>query len=612
MAEPFDPDAYLRSKAAPAAPASPGGFDPDAYLQAKAQTPAETSLGDKVATFGAHAANQGLMGFGEEILAGAKAHVADYQRALSGDVAGALRGQWEGLKDMVGLGRDPTLADVVQGKDGASEWTQRFRQNRDEVRGDLAAMEERNPTAALAGNITGAVGSGLLIPGGAAVRGATTVGRVARGALAGAAFGGAAGAGNSEADLTRGDVAGVAKDTAIGAGLGALGGAAGAAIGEGIAAGRRALAPVAARKLSEAKARAEAMAAEQIAKRNNTLRGIAGGEAQKASRLTENIRRIEGWDAVPDDPGALENAARAAFEKADKLRQQARAMGLDEAVDGAGALHSVGSKMDAANKARGLIDAYEQAGRELVDRAGAIRGSGGLRSLPPNAAERGMVVADDVRGNLLDVKRMRAEAMRSPEFMAQENQVLLHALEDLPDQRATAEAARAAYGQALRNTPGDVANTTDDLLSGRAAWDAVKARLLRYGPPLASSVAGAAFGGPVGAGMGAVAGLAAGRGLEALAGAGMRPALRSFINLVTKYPAVQNAVWGTAMRLSKQNPQALGKFAPMLTTASKEGTAMARVLHEALLIESPEYAAILAAEAAPEIDETLGGELATR
>lgn len=553
------------------------------------------SLADEAKTFGAHAADQAAFGFGAEWMGGVKANAADWKRLLSGDISGALKSQWEGLKDLVGEGKGPSLADLVRGRDGASDWTQRYRQERDATQGQLDAMEARNPNAALAGKVTGAVGSGLVLPGGAAAKGIGLGAKLARGAAVGAGQGAVSGLGNSRADLTRGEFGEAAKDTAIGAGFGAAGGALGAGVGELVEAGQRHLPGMAARKLSEAEARAQAMAAEKVAGQNKVLRSSAGGEAQKVSKLAETIRDIEGWDVVPDDPGALEAAARAALDKAAKVRQQAKAVGLDDAVDAKGALLSAGSKADSANKARAMADVYEAGAQRLMERAQQVRA--------------GVASAAD---NVIDVKALRASVQGSNELRAAENQVLLRALEELPQQRAVAEGARAAYRVGLEQTPERIAKETADLLSGRAAWNALKARLLRYGPPLASSVAGAAFGGPVGAGVGAVAGLAAGRGMEALAGAGMRPALRSFRDLVLKYPAVQRVVWGSVQRLTQQNPQALGKYGIMLRNAGKEGATMARVLHDALLLESPEYAALVAQEAAPDVDAAMDGAQAQR
>lgn len=570
-------------------------------------------------TFAAHLGNEAALGYGNEMLAGWKANLEDAKRALSGDVRGAVNSQVGGLKDLVGMGQDPSLGDVVLGRDGASDWTRRYRDHRDSAQRALDEMERQNPKSALAGGITGGVATGLLIPGGTVVRGASLGAKVGQAAKVGAVLGGAAGLGHSDADLTKGEFGEALKDTATGAAFGAGGGAVGVGLGHGLGKlrdyARTKLGPMAEQKLLEAKLRAEAMAGEKVSARLKSLRGIAGGEAQKASRLTENIRRIEGWDAVPDDPGALENAARAAQNKAASLRQQARASGIEGhgPIDAAGALVSAGSKAEAAGKAAEMAGIYESAAQDLFDRAMKVRSGsagvpGGMRSLP---ASPEVALAKGGQGpyqNVLNVRDLRNQAMHSPEFMAQENQVLLHALEDLPDQRAAAEAARAAYRNASERAVGDVANLTDDLMSGKAAWDAVRARLLRYGPPLAASAAGAMFGGPVGAGVGAVAGLAAGRGAEALAGAGMRPAIRSFVTLVTKYPAVQSAVWGTVKRAVGKNPQALGKYGSIIQTAeARFGEAGARMAHEELLRTDPGYGAMVAQQAAPDIDALMEG-----
>ena len=109
------------------------------------------------------------------------------------------------------------------------------------VRGRLDRFKETNPALATGSEIAGAV----LLPGGAAVRGATLGARALRGAAAGGVTGGVFGAGTSEGDLTT--IEGLqerAGDAAEGAALGAAAGAAAPAVIEGAIRGGRALAGV--------------------------------------------------------------------------------------------------------------------------------------------------------------------------------------------------------------------------------------------------------------------------------------------------------------------------------------------------------------------------------
>jgi hypothetical protein len=97
-----------------------------------------------------------------------------------------------------------------------------YEQARDESRAAFKKSEEDNPLTTLAGNIGGALV--VPVPGAA---GATTVARLAK---IGAGGGALAGLGVSEADLTKGDIGGAAKDIVEGAGTGAaVGGALGIA-----------------------------------------------------------------------------------------------------------------------------------------------------------------------------------------------------------------------------------------------------------------------------------------------------------------------------------------------------------------------------------------------
>lgn len=97
-----------------------------------------------------------------------------------------------------------------------------YAERRDAYRKANKAAEDANPLTYTAGNILGTGVQTMALPGAGT---ATSVGRLA---ARGAAEGAAAGLGYSDADLTKGDVAGALKDTAEGA---AVGGVTSAAIG---------------------------------------------------------------------------------------------------------------------------------------------------------------------------------------------------------------------------------------------------------------------------------------------------------------------------------------------------------------------------------------------
>jgi hypothetical protein len=180
----FDPDAYLASKAAPSG--GPQGFDPDSYLAVKAGgAPAPAAPGTPPPGYLeslARGAGQGVsLGFADEIAGAGGAGVDALQKGSLSDV----------------------VADYIA--------------NRDKYRQGDAAAEAANPKTFLAGNIGGGLATAA-IPGLNIGRAATLGGRVA----GAAGLGALAAAGGSHADLTQGDVGGLARDAAIGAGTGAI------------------------------------------------------------------------------------------------------------------------------------------------------------------------------------------------------------------------------------------------------------------------------------------------------------------------------------------------------------------------------------------------------
>ncbi len=175
----FDPDAYLASKAAPAA--SPMGFDPDAYLAAKAApAPEPMEAPGYLETLARGAAQGGTLGFADELVGAGGAGVDALKKGTISDV----------------------VADYIA--------------SRDQYRHGDEAARAANPKTYLAGNITGGIATAA-VPG-LNIAALPTLGARAAGA---GALGAVAGLGGSDADLTQGDVAGAAKDTLIGGATGA-------------------------------------------------------------------------------------------------------------------------------------------------------------------------------------------------------------------------------------------------------------------------------------------------------------------------------------------------------------------------------------------------------
>jgi hypothetical protein len=249
MGAAFDPDRFL----AETAPHAAGGFDPDAFLRDTAPvTEAPSALrAGAIASFGPF---------------------ADEVGALGGAVANKLGG-------------------------GEFDYTKR----RDAMRAVQHQAEEAHPRAYLAGEIGAAVPMAF-VPGG----GELTVGRSLGGALL---KGGAQGAfqalGESEADLTKGDVAGAAKDT----GIGALAGAAVGAVGHGLGKAVNWVADKASSGIRGAESDAAAKAWATAQKAYRTAKSALGGEAAAGLNAVDQAEKIVANESGHYTPALVAEAA---------------------------------------------------------------------------------------------------------------------------------------------------------------------------------------------------------------------------------------------------------------------------------------------------------------
>lgn len=161
---------------------------------------------------------------------------------IPGGLETLLRETEQGLTFNFGDEINAALEASLPGQEG--DWLDRYRKARDESRALFHAGEQAHPKTALVGNLAGALIPAFL-SGGTSAAASGTVGATKligtqaikeaakTGLKTGAAYGAVSGMGGSEADLTQGDVAGAAKDTATGGLVGAaLGGAVGAAAGK--------------------------------------------------------------------------------------------------------------------------------------------------------------------------------------------------------------------------------------------------------------------------------------------------------------------------------------------------------------------------------------------
>jgi hypothetical protein len=175
----FDPDAYLAQKTAAAGARQ---FDPDAYLTSKASAPAP-STGEAVGRGGLQGAT---MGFGDEL-------------------GGALQAGLSKLRDVLPDSANEALGFGKRYENDTTSALDVYRQGRDEDRAANKAASAAHPWAYGTASVAGSLPT-MALPGGAALQGAV------------------AGLGNSDADLTKGEVGGAARDAAIGALLGKYGG----------------------------------------------------------------------------------------------------------------------------------------------------------------------------------------------------------------------------------------------------------------------------------------------------------------------------------------------------------------------------------------------------
>ena len=95
-----------------------------------------------------------------------------------------------------------------------------YTSGRDQMRGDIHRAQEANPKTFFASNIAGAMSVPMPGGGGAAKPFQTVIGRSLENAGKFGASGALAGFGNSDADLLKGEFGEIAKDTALGAGIG--------------------------------------------------------------------------------------------------------------------------------------------------------------------------------------------------------------------------------------------------------------------------------------------------------------------------------------------------------------------------------------------------------
>lgn len=124
------------------------------------------------------------------------------------------------------------VLDAVHGNPYSKPIDDIYREERTSERNRFAKAKEENPAMFMGGEIIGSLA--IPVPGGPAAKGATLGAKALRGAAQGAAMGGAMAAGASKADLTEGEMAGLAEDVGEGAAFGGAFGGALPVVAEGV------------------------------------------------------------------------------------------------------------------------------------------------------------------------------------------------------------------------------------------------------------------------------------------------------------------------------------------------------------------------------------------
>lgn len=373
MSDAFDPDAYLAAKTGEA-------FDPDAYLAAKGVAPTQvgpppsrggfldylkakwsgekdpTGLPAGVRTVETPTGPTHLTAEGapfstpeeeENITA---AHTARFkQRVLEGGLStlsggGKLADEMSGAMKVPGA-IDQYVSDTAFGRPTTSPLDV-YRKERNSVRSDVdSATRNASPTFELGGQqvpvlpLIGSAIPSMLAP--------LPVGTGAR-ILGGGVTSALDAMGGSEADVTRGDVGGLARDVGTGFTFGA--GASG--LGELAAAPARAIGRGAATRAAEAGARLEAQNAAKAAKALASAEGRVGGTT---TGVTSSLSAIDETAANIAGKYTPEEVAAALAKQADPSLQ-----GIRKAAN-LNTIESIGRRASALESARGAMDEAAQA-----------------------------------------------------------------------------------------------------------------------------------------------------------------------------------------------------------------------------------------------------------
>lgn len=217
---------------------------------------------------------------------------SDYSELESAGL-GALQGATLGYADEL----EAALRSMFPGE--------KYTDLRDTIRARYTQAEKENPKSYLAGNIGGGIAT-TAIPGMGIAKGAS----LGKAALQAGALGAVTGLGVSEADLTKGDIAGAAIDTTVGGVLGATTGALGQKLSKALTpTNTEARAVARATKALGAKPLPENISAGK-AVLDEDLLNIFGGSPKLAKNIQGKISQLEGDIVQPVLQGVSSNVGK--------------------------------------------------------------------------------------------------------------------------------------------------------------------------------------------------------------------------------------------------------------------------------------------------------------
>lgn len=245
-------------------------------------------------------------------------------------VTGYVRAGLNSFYSATGVGADELVGaiEATYDRNEGEGFGDARRRHTQDYRALQKTSREQNPKASIAGDVTGALASGVVLNKAGLLR---TPGSLAQLVRQGAALGALNSFAESDADVFGGETAKAAGDAAQGAAFGAAASGTLGALGKGVRAGGAWLRERAARGLQSATGDAAALATKAVDSSINQARSSLGGKTSSASRTLELLER-----ALADPSLSAEDRAAAQAFLSSTEGQALRAGVLKSAIGRAG------------------------------------------------------------------------------------------------------------------------------------------------------------------------------------------------------------------------------------------------------------------------------------